>query len=133
MCHRPRRSLTYHRQGAEELGGCTGPGFAGGGSPVAGRTLYCACSLGPAVGSPGGGTPSHSTPRPYSGLARARARCHDYVERLRAPRGPADCLCCGGGDRWVIAPAVHHEENRQVPIWASIFAPIVLGIVWPFW
>ena len=25
------------------------------------------------------------------------------------------------------------RRTAKVPIWASIFAPIVLGIVWPFW
>jgi len=113
MGHRPRRSLTHHRPRAEELGRCTGPGFAGCRSPLAGRTLYCACSLGPTMGSHGGGTANRATPRPYSGPARSRARRYDYVERLGASCGCADCLCCRCRHRWPIAPAVHHEENRQ--------------------
>lgn len=35
-------------------------------------------------------------------------------------------------DAWVLEPLLMRKKAR-VPIWASIFAPIVLGILWPFW
>jgi len=25
------------------------------------------------------------------------------------------------------------RRTAKVPVWASIFAPIVLGVLWPFW
>jgi hypothetical protein len=65
------------------------------------------------MGSHGGATANRATPRSYSGPARSRARRRHYVERLEAPCRRADCLCCRCGHRWPIAPAVHHEENRQ--------------------
>jgi predicted PurR-regulated permease PerM len=25
------------------------------------------------------------------------------------------------------------KRTAKVPVWASVFAPIVLGVIWPFW
>lgn len=35
-------------------------------------------------------------------------------------------------DAWVLEPLLM-KRTARVPIWASILAPIVLGILWPFW
>lgn len=35
-------------------------------------------------------------------------------------------------DGFLLQPYIM-RRTAKVPIWASIFAPIVLGIVWPFW
>src|SRR5690242_8894734 len=35
-------------------------------------------------------------------------------------------------DAWMLEPLLMRRTAR-VPIWASILAPIVLGIIWPFW
>jgi predicted PurR-regulated permease PerM len=35
-------------------------------------------------------------------------------------------------DGLVLQPYIM-RRTAKVPIWASVFAPIVLGVVWPFW
>ena len=35
-------------------------------------------------------------------------------------------------DGFLLQPYIM-RRTAKVPIWASIFAPIVLGIIWPFW
>jgi predicted PurR-regulated permease PerM len=35
-------------------------------------------------------------------------------------------------DGFVLQPYIMRRTAR-VPVWASVFAPIVLGLIWPFW
>src|SRR5437868_7164983 len=108
-----RRTLSYHRWGAEELVRRSAPGFAGRRPSVAGRAKDHRRALGSALGIAWRGLPVCATDRHCARRYWACADCDVQVGRLGASAVCFDVVRCDCGCGWLSAAALHHETHGQ--------------------
>lgn len=100
-------------RGAEELVYRPMPGFAGGRSALADRSLHHSRTLGAAVGAAGDGLAICAASGPSAGSDGTGAGHHDPLDGLGASSLRADAVCGNRDDRWILAATLPDEAHGE--------------------